>query len=209
MLMEPTYHDIAQMTDEQLITYALRGDEYSDEPITELISRYMPIVTFKARQMSQQMSFKDLDVDDLAQEGMLGLLGAIRTYRSDRGSKFSTYANVCISNRMKTAVSKSGRSSIIPRMSDEFLMEGRAAHQQDNNPEDIVIDKEKSKELSLKINRALSELERETLYLFLKGYNYDQMANQLITSRKAVDNALQRVRRKLKSVFKSGETHHQ
>lgn len=207
--MEPTYHDIAQMTDEQLIDCALRGDEYTDEPITELISRYMAIVTFKARQMSQQMLFKDLEVDDLAQEGLLGLLGAIRTYRSDRGSKFSTYANVCISNRMKTAVSKSGRRSLIPQISDEFLMEGRAAQPQDNNPEDIVIDKEKSKELSLKINRALSELERETLYLFLKGYNYDQMANQLITSRKAVDNALQRVRRKLKSVFKSGETHHQ
>ena len=209
MLMEPTFHDIAQMADEQLITYALRGDEYSDEPITELISRYMPTVAFKARQMSRQMSFKDLEVDDLAQEGLLGLLGAIRTYRADRGSKFSTYANVCITNRMKTAVIKSGRRNIIPQVSDEFLMEGRAAQPQDNNPEDIVIDREKSKELSIKINRALSELERETLYLFLKGYNYDQMANQLITSRKAVDNALQRVRRKLKSVFKSGETHHQ
>lgn len=204
MLMEPIFHDIAQMTDEQLIAHALRGDEYSDEPITELISRYMATVTFKARQMAS----KDLEVDDLAQEGLLGLLGAIRTYRSDRGSKFSTYANVCIANRMKTALSKSGRGNFIPRITDDFLIDGAATQPQDNNPENIVIDKEKSKELSRKINRALSELERETLYLFLKGYNYDQMANQLITSRKAVDNALQRVRRKLKSVFKSGETHH-
>lgn len=207
--MEPTTDDIAQMTDEQLITCSLRGDECSDESITELISRYMAIVTFKARQMSRQVTGKDLEVDDLAQEGLLGLLGAIRTYRSDRGSKFSTYANVCISNRMKTALRKSGRSGIIPRISDDFLLESGNAQVHDNNPENIVIDKEKSKELSLKINGALSELERETLYLFLKGYNYDQMANQLITSRKAVDNALQRVRRKLKSVFKSGQTHNQ
>ena len=160
-----------------------------EQAVTELLVRYKWIVESEARKFAKTSS----DFDDFVQEGMLGLLSAIRTFSCDRQVKFSTYASRCIRNRMINAV-KQGENSANPFSDEE-------AYDIHPGPEDEFLLKEQAAETSRKLQELLTKLEKETLFLFLRGYSYEQTAEKLGTSRKAVDNALQRVRKKLKLIF--------
>lgn len=195
--MDCSVERLSQLDDEALLSCFAE----CENAMTVLITRYMGIVSFKAHSMTRSGIGKlySIDADDLMQEGTLGLLSAIRTFNPDKGIKFSTYATVCISNRIKNAVQKSSNHTIpvefISEQLEEKLISGN------DNPESILLAREKAQEVSEKIQSLLSSFEREALIRFLKGCSYDQVACQLHTSHKAVDNALQRVRRKLKSVW--------
>ncbi len=162
---------------------------------TELISRYAKVIWIKANAMANSA----VDAEDLAQEGLLGLLNAIARYDRTREIKFSTFADVCISNKMKTALTRTKNTAtpvedaeVASQLSGEVVME---------NPESIYLRKERLQELYDEMVSVLSKRELEIFSLFLGGMRYDQMATRLQITEKSVDNAMQRVRRKLKSAW--------
>ncbi len=171
----------------------------NDLAVSILISRYARIICNKAIARSQSA----IDSEDLIQEGLMGLFSAIRTFSKEREIKFSTYANVCITNSLTNALVKCNHTKI---MSDFSELESDEDSVYDSDtPESIFLEKEKVQEIFQKINVILSEKEWQIFQLFLTGSTYDQMARQLNISPKTVDNAIQRVRRKLKSVWRVEE----
>ena len=177
------------MSDENLIkAYKNSADSYSI-----IFARYYNLVYKK----SKQLRHFDFEIDDLMQEGFIGLFRAYETYNELYEVKFSAYANVCITNSITTAISKCsygiGTEQIdIDDVSSKF---------NENTPESIVLEKEELQETYYKINKLLSEKEWMIFRLFLTGCTYEQISHKLNFPQKVVDNALQRVRRKLKSVW--------
>lgn len=165
--------------------------------MTQLVYRYTRIIRMKAAKLgrSGKTNGSGAESDDLTQEGFLGLISAVRTYREERG-KFSAYADVCIENRMKSAVIKAGAGYAAERDYDFTLISD------DGTPtEESVILKEQNAELFRKLENLLSEREFEVLRLYLAGFRYKEIAARLSLSVKAVDNSLSRLRRKLKKLL--------
>ncbi len=181
--------NLTALTDEELVVRCRKNEDL----IHELISRYASVVRVKAKSFAGASSS---DVEDLMQEGFIGLLSAVRTVKTEREISFSTYSNKCITNRMKSALSKNCRAD------GTGLSDDNEEQPDKDTPESIFFEKELSAEIDKVITHNLSEKEREIFLLFLQGETYEQMAAELDISVKTVDNALQRVRRKLKSVWK-------
>lgn len=179
-----------RLSDEELVLKA-RNDKTA---VSELIARYMCTVEVLAKKLSPVFC------DDLMQEGLMGLMKAIRSFSGDRGVSFSSYAAVCMKNRMLNSLRKNNISQTA-EISDEELEE-YAVSTQDGIPENIVIEKERMSELYKKISSALSEQEWQVFQLFLTDMSYNQIALNSGLSVKAVNNAMQRVRRKLKSLLR-------
>ena len=162
-------------SDEQLVARAKDGD---DEALTALIQRYAPFVRMRAG----AYGVKELDADDLYQEGMIALLTAVRNYCAGLNSSFRTFASVCINNKLNSALRAHMREKNAPMRGYLSLSEETDARNR-------------------RIETLLSLFERQVLKLYLSSYSYEEMSKQLGSSTKAVDNALQRVRRKLRTVF--------
>lgn len=188
MNYEYSEDDLSALSDEQLI---MLTKENSDS-INILISRYAKIVYIKAYQLTSSRT----DIEDLIQEGMLAFLKAVDTYDSSMDTKFSTYANTCITNCILSIVLKNRRISQ-KESSTDYL----EANTYTVTPEHIIIEREKSEELFNRVALILSDKEWQIFRLFLNGSSYDQMSRQLKISLKSVDNSMQRVRRKLKTVW--------
>ena len=178
--------------------------EYSDEELvrkagtdknalSELIARYVCTTEYTARKISGQIT------EDLEQEGLMGLLNAVKTFSEDKNIKFSTYANVCIKNRMLSSLRKN-----MPSGEEELDEEQLEEHSDSFHeiPENIVIEQERMNELYSRISSALTGLEWKVFQFFLTGISYNEIAVSLGITEKAVDNAMLRVRRKLKSLLK-------
>ena len=185
-------------SDEQLVARAKDGD---DEALTALIQRYAPFVRMRAG----AYGVKELDADDLYQEGMIALLTAVRNYCAGLNSSFRTFASVCINNKLNSALRAHMREKNAPMRGylslsePEVPEEALTAHTLD--PEQLVIQSEETDARNRRIETLLSLFERQVLKLYLSSYSYEEMSKQLGSSTKAVDNALQRVRRKLRTVF--------
>ncbi|MDF2566742.1 MAG: polymerase sporulation specific sigma factor SigH [Oscillospiraceae bacterium] len=193
-----SYEDLLDMDEEKLLLLSENGN---DDAMTALIFRYLGLVRKKA----SRVKLSSMDVDDLTQEGIIGLMDAIRSYNKEKGSSFYTYANICVDNRLRKTIAHANAKKNVAfeqSVALEDVPEYTGPFNNSENPESIVIEKEKLQLLKTQINTLLSSFERETLSLYLKGCDYNQMAKKLDTSYKAVDNALQRVRRKLKIVFR-------
>lgn len=173
------------LSDEELAKLA--ADDRS--ALTALIVRYNPLISSKAYSMKTD----ETDADDLFQEGIMGLLDAVRTYREGKGASFKTYANVCVRNRMINSVSKNGQR--VP------LEDAEETGGSDEDPESIVVQMEHEKLLFERITGMLTAAEWNTLRLYLGGAAYSDIADRLGTSVKSVDNAMQRVRKKLRAVL--------
>lgn len=186
-----TIGELSKLCDEDLVACCKENQDAA----YVLILRYAKFIHAKANAMAKRGRSSGVDAEDLAQEGLLGLLNAAKTFER-ASTSFSTYANVCITNKMTTALIKSNRNDI-PAEIHEKVAEDRVT------PESILIEKEKTRELDEQLGVLLSKREGEIFRLFLRGSTYDQMARQLNISPKTVDNALQRVRRKLKSVWRA------
>lgn len=182
--------------DEKLAALAQQKD---DAAYALLISRYVSLVKSRA------FGYRDSDVEpeDLAQEGMIGLMMAIRSYRSGLGASFRTYAGLCIDRAIISAVRATMRAKAIPSASMvpiEHLEESGyslPAGLQDD-PEAAVLAAEERNRLQERFAHLLSKLELDALLLYLGGCSYEEIARRLDSTPKAIDNALQRVRRKLK-----------
>ena len=188
------------VADETLAQRAKNGD---DEALADLIERYTPLVCMRARAYARGV----MDVDDVYQEGMIALLKAVRNYREDTAGSFRTFAAVCVNNKMLSAVTAHMRDKNAP-MRSYLSLSGReipedllAAVSPETDPEKLVIASEESAARNRRIENLLSPFERQVLRLYLSSYSYEEMSRQLGSSTKAVDNAFQRVRRKLRNVF--------
>ncbi|MBP9989679.1 MAG: sigma-70 family RNA polymerase sigma factor [Ruminococcus sp.] len=176
---------------ESYVTAALSGDKAA---MNELIARFAPTVESIA---SAYLSKSPLTKDDLIQEGMIGLLSSVYGYSPDGGAKFKTYATTCISNRIISAVRNQLRDKHIPlntycNLDNLEIIDART------DPQLIVDMQDKMNIINEKIETRLSELEKNVLRLHIAGYNYSSVAEKLSVSEKAVDNALQRARKKLR-----------
>lgn len=194
-----TYNKIP---DEQLIC-RLRNDE--DEIMDYLMIKYKSMVRRKAR----AMYLIGGDNDDLIQEGMIGLIKAVRNFDSEAGQSFSSFAELCVSRQMYSAIASSKRKKHIPLNSyvslyDEGNHEDEKAlplidtiePEVENNPETLYFGKESSEAFIEELKENLSDLENRVLYLHMLGTNYRDIANLLDKSPKTIDNALQRIRTK-------------
>lgn len=184
--------DLISLSDEVL---AERCSD-SDMAVTVLVSRYVKLIFKKAR----QMALFPLEPEDLAQEGMIGLINAYMSFDGSRNIKFSTYANTCITNKMKDALMKS--RSIPQPVSDEMLQDDSSTDVNDS-PEAILLRRERFHELCDKAVSLLSDFEWSVFSMFFTGSTYEQIARRLNVSTKTVDNAMQRSRRKLKSLWQT------
>jgi len=184
-----TSDELSRMTDEGLVLLAQEGD---DSALNLLVSRMLPVA------FSCASGYGDYVVsrEDLAQEGMFGLLSAVRTYSVDRNASFKTYAGVCIRNRIASAV----RSSVCGNDSGNISLGDEEVADFGSNPEEMIIAGETRQSLSEFISRELSDFEKSVIKLYLAGNSYKEISCILLSHPKAVDNALQRIRRKFKKL---------
>ena len=192
----------SELSDEEIVSLCHEGDSLAVE---FLLNKYKNFVRSKAR----SYFLIGADHEDIVQEGMIGLYKAIRDFKQDKLSSFRAFAELCITRQIITAIKTATRQKHIPLNSyvslnkplyDEesdrtlldILMEGT-----NSNPEDMIINQENLGNIHRKINEVLSGLEQEVLAAYLDGKSYQEIAEALGRHVKSIDNALQRVKRKL------------
>ncbi len=200
-------------------------DSRLDEDITEdakagnisateyLINKYKGFVRAKAR----TYFLIGADREDIIQEGMIGLYKAIRDFRGDKLSSFRAFAELCITRQIITAIKTATRQKHIPlnsyvslnkpifdEESDRTLMD-IICEEGMSDPEEMIISREEFNGIELKMIEILSELEWEVLSLYLQGKSYQEVAEELKRHVKSIDNALQRVKRKLEKYLEEGK----
>lgn len=198
------------MADEQIVEDARQGDVQALEYI---IHKYKNFVRAKAR----SYFLIGADREDIIQEGMIGLYKAIRDYRADKLSSFRAFAELCITRQIITAIKTATRQKHIPLNS--YISLNKPIYDEDSDrtlldiisgntisdPEELVIGKEDFSNIESKIEEVLSNLEWEVLTSYLQGKSYQEIAMDLGRHVKSVDNALQRVKRKLEKYLELKE----
>lgn len=209
--MSEMYPEYDGCTDSELIDRLRRGEESIMDYICD---KYKNLVRSKAK----SMYILGADNEDLIQEGMIGLFKAVRDYDAGRDASFFTFAELCISRQMYTAVKASKRQKHQPLNTYVSLdSESRGAEESDaehsvlgelladrteQSPEEVILDKERVAFLEQMIEKELSDFERQVLDLHLTGMSYTEIAKVLGRDEKATDNALQRVKTKIKKALR-------
>ena len=198
---EEDVDEYQKLADEELIQKLREGDERIMDYILE---KYKPLVLRKAN----AMFLIGGDTDDLIQEGMIGLFKAIRDYRSDREASFFHFAELCISRQLYSAVEASNRKKHVPLNTyvsfySQTTEEGKSLAEtlltdQMDDPEQLVIEQENFTAFWEQLREQLSALERQVLDAYLEGKNYRQIAEELGKSPKTIDNALSRIKGKIR-----------
>ncbi len=197
-----------ELSDVELILKIREGQTDITDYIME---KYKDFVKSKAR----SMFILGADNDDLIQEGMIGLFKAVRDYDTGRDASFYTFAELCISRQMYTAVQASRRQKHIPLNNyislykntsdnpgeDEKYLIDSLRSEGDKSPEDMIIDRENVDTLEQRIEESLSQFEKQVLDLHLTGMSYVQIARVLGKDEKSTDNALQRIKVKIKKII--------
>ncbi len=181
------------MEDEELLLLIKEGNS---DATNKLIIRYRNVVELIAGKYINT----PLEKDDLIQEGMIGLLAAIESFKSDKGAKFSTYASRCIDNSIKSALKKFSRLKDIPQAVLTSLEDEPYDTQYGLSAEDEYLAKESVNSLTDFLYEGLSRFENEVLRLYIVGCSYNEIADRLGKNTKAIDNAIQRIRKKLDGV---------
>lgn len=174
-----------------MLTAARSSDE---QALAGMITAFMPMIRAAAR----RCDCPGLEHDDVVQEGLIALVHAISTYDETREASFATYARTCIDNAAVSALRAATRQKHTPLNTFVPLTELDDAARGASTPEDLLLESEQYSAAVQDIAARLSLLERQVLTLFLDGLSYAAIAKQLGISQKAVGNALQRVRAKLK-----------
>ena len=195
MICTASYDNSFSCSDTKLIEMFKNGNELA---FTALTDRYLKLI----RSITSKYTISGLEPDDLTQEGLVGLLCAVNTYRADRGASFKTYAGLCINRRIISLLNRSIGNKNKP-LNDYISLydDDMPSSMLDNgvNPESLVISKENFSNLNKHISDCLSEKEKRVLKLYLAGESYEQISHILDIKQKSVDNALQRIRKKLKN----------
>ena len=203
------YSKFSGMDDEQLILQIHDGGD--PDIIDHIMNKYKDMVRKKA----SSMYILGADKDDLIQEGMIGLFKAVRDYDIGRDASFSTFADLCISRQMYSAIKSLSRKKHAPLNSyisiyatrEDSEKEAQALEdilESDSNliPEQYIIDKENLKALEENIEKELSDFERQVLDLYITGMSVKTIAKVLGRDEKSTENAMQRVRSKLRKYLK-------
>jgi len=191
-----------EITDEEVVSYAKNGDELATEYV---INKYKNFVRVKAK----SYFLVGADREDIIQEGMIGLYKAIRDFKADKLSSFRAFAELCITRQIITAIKTATRQKHIPLNS--YISLNKPIYDDDSDrtmldilsgakitdPEEVFINHELSGDIREKIQENLSELESQVLMSYLEGKSYQEMARELNRHVKSIDNALQRVKRKI------------
>ena len=189
------------LSDNELLELISR--EKNKDAEETLIKRYEPLVIMQSR----GLYIIGADDEDLKQEGMIGLMNAIRDFNPDKGAVFKTFAYLCIKRQMLNAVNYSNNKKHGP-LNSYISIYGDGGNESSplddidssttSNPEDILLAKQQESELWKTIDSKLSEFEKKVLYEYLSGASYDKIAAHLGKPTKSIDNAVQRIRSKLK-----------
>ncbi|MBC8611738.1 sigma-70 family RNA polymerase sigma factor [Massilimaliae timonensis] len=181
------------ISDEELVRAYHQGDNTS---FVELISRYLDLIDAKLT----QFHCSGAEREDVKQEALMALLNAVKLYDPGKETRFSTFASRCVENSVLRSLQH--RNTKKARLlSDAVSIDEAKEIAVQENPEDLYIDQEGYHVMLGKIEVNLSEFEKNVLFSYLDGNSYAQISTQFGASQKSVDNALQRVRRKLKTVF--------
>lgn len=180
-------------TDDLLATAAQRGDKAAEE---ELLRRYAGLVRAAAR----QYFLRGGETEDLIQEGMIGLYGAIRDYSKEKNSSFKNFAYVCVEHRILDAVRTSAKKGNAPLNTSVPLFAAEGVEAGDN-PLDRMIRIENHREFIRKMTGALSDLEYRVMTMYIDGFSVSEICEATGKSSKSVDNAVQRGKKKLSESF--------
>lgn len=199
-----TNKDYDNMKDEDLIEIIKSGDKYA---FNYLISRYRELVNIKV----SKYFIIGAEKDDITQEGLIGLFKAIKSYKPDMKNSFKSFANMCIERQLITAIKSSNRQKHMPLNS--YLSLNISAYDEENSdsdttlidvfnttliedPLDTITKKEYYQNIENAIENSLSDFEKKVLNKYMNGKSYVQIAEDLDTSVKSIDNAIQRIRKK-------------
>ena len=192
--------DYTAYSDEELIAKIREGH---GELADYIIKKYMPLV----RKKTNAMYLIGGETEDLIQEGMYGLFKAVRDFDPQKGVSFFSFAEICITRQLYSVLEASNRKKHLPlntyvSFSNQEDAEGIKLEQmvteQTISPEQILIEQERKREFFEKLEEKLSPLEKKVLYLYLEGKNYVVIAEYMGKTPKSIDNALQRIRGKIK-----------
>ncbi|MGE4353557.1 MAG: sigma-70 family RNA polymerase sigma factor [Oscillospiraceae bacterium] len=187
------------VNDDRLLELANHGDSEAED---QLVKKYIRLV----RQCARPLFLAGGDSEDLIQEGMMGLLSAIRKFNPQLNTSFKTYAEICIRRRLISAV-KSASSlkhnplndgvplDILSEDSQTYFASGQELHRR--VPEEQVLARESESEIVSTFSQCLSKYETKILSLYLEGLSYREMAESIGKTEKSIDNAVQRIRKKL------------
>lgn len=195
-----------QLVDEEVLTHVQQGNKTAVE---YLINKYERIVRKKANTYFLIGS----DRDDVVQEGLIGLYKAICDYDENKRSSFKSFAELCITRQIITSIKSATRLKHTPlnsyvslykpinedeseRMLLDTIVCGKSI-----DPQELLLNREKHKDLQMKLLKTLTKLEWDVLNLYTQGCSYEEIAKQLNRQEKSIDNALQRVKRKVEQLL--------
>ncbi len=202
--MTQTPFDYQALSDEELVELSASGDRRATEII---LTRYKNLVLSRAK----VYFLAGADHDDIVQEGMIGLFKAVRDFDVTKQASFCGFAEMCIKRQMITAVKASTRQKHMPLNSyislseplydddSERALMDMLAGRESTDPEAMFLRREKAEMMSADIEKKLSNLEKTVLSLYISGMNYQEIAVELKRQPKSIDNALQRIKRKLEN----------
>ena len=191
------------LSDNEIVSLAQRGD---GDATDFLLRKYGKL----ARRESRTWFLVGGDEEDVSQEGMIGLLKAVREYDESRDASFPTFASLCIRSQIKTAIKQSNRKKHLP-LNEYISIYGEEDDGENNRqptadtpdfsyePERMILEKEQLEGFNKKLSRKLTAYEKQVLDLFLDGLSYQEIASKLNKDKKSIDNALKRIRNKLKT----------
>lgn len=198
-----------ELNDHELLSYIQESNEEAEEI---LYKKYEPLINSSAKKMYTYCKNSGLELNDLIQEGMIGLNQAILTYKDYKDTLFYTYAKTCVDRKIISLVIGASRQKhkiLNNSLSFEKEFEDNENSKLENiikdnrkNPEELLISIEKTEELIKKIKSTLTELEEQVFDLKLNDFNYKEIAEILEKEPKVIDNAIQRIRQKAKKIIK-------
>ncbi|TCT15723.1 RNA polymerase sigma-30 (SigH) subunit [Natranaerovirga pectinivora] len=207
-LRDDTYlKDYKHYTDEEIILHIKSGD---NDALEYLMNKYKNLVKKKAR----TYFLIGADSDDIIQEGMIGLYKAIRDFKDDKEASFKVFAELCVTRQIISAIKASTRKKHVPLNS--YISLNKPMYEEDYeknslldrmpsekvvNPEEMLIDKENLNMIEYELDNRLSGFEKDVLKLYLDGVNYTKIAELLDRPIKSIDNALQRIKRKVELIL--------
>lgn len=187
------------MTDEQLALLAQQGNSNAE---LELFNKYRSLIN----KCSRGYFLIGGDIEDLVQEGMIGLYKAIKNYSADKAATFSTFASLCIRRQIQSAVRNASAkknkalSSAVPIMDEDSDDTGVYLIADGESPDSILIHRQTSQAIFEELKKLLSPLEYDVLKYYLSGLSYQQIASKTKQTKKSIDNALSRIKKKLATI---------
>ena len=191
------------MTDEELVALSQKGDESAEN---EILEKYKDTVV----KISRGYFIIGGELEDIIQEGMIGLYKAIKNFSKNNNATFKTFAIMCIKHQIQTAIKKANTKKNLPLSNSVSLQSFSEKSEEDEflpvnlifqvSPDEKIINRENYKYLVSAIKKTLSKKEFEVLKYYLRGYTYKEIADFLNLNQKSIDNSLSRIKNKLKNI---------